>query len=264
MGSSAKHVVLFVIDGLRPDGLQHAETPVMDGLIASGVHTLQGQTVMPSVTLPCHMSLFLGVNPGRHGITTNTWTPQVRPVPGLMEVIHQAGGSTSAFYNWEPLRDVARPGALDASFFLNNCHESSGVGDSALADLAADWLDRRAYTFSFMYFGYVDTAGHDAGFESDLYRQAIANADRCVGRVMDVLPEGCHVIVTTDHGGHEQSHGTDCEEDMTIPFILKGPTFPAGEVIERQVHITDVAPTVMDLLGLASPEEWIGKPIRVG
>ena len=263
MESSVKHIALFVIDGLRPDGLQQADTPVLDGLMASGVHTLRGRTVMPSVTLPCHMSLFLGVNPGRHGITTNTWTPQVRPVPGLIDVIHQAGGTTAAFYNWEPLRDVARPGALDASFFLNNCHDAGGAGDSELADLAADWLGQHPYTFSFVYFGYVDIAGHDAGFASEPYRQAIANADRCIGRVMAALPQECTVIVTTDHGGHEQSHGTDCDEDMIIPFVLSGPGYPAGRVIEGPVHITDVAPTVLDLLGVAPPDEWIGKPIHV-
>jgi hypothetical protein len=208
------------------------------------------------------MSLFLGVKPGRHGITTNTWTPQVRPVPGLIDVIHQAGGSTSAFYNWEQLRDVARPGSLNASFFLNNCHDAEGVGDTALADLAADWLGQHPYTFSFVYFGYVDIAGHDAGFASEPYRQAIANADRCIGRVMDTLPQECAVIVTADHGGHEQSHGTDCDEDMTIPLILSGPGFPAGAEIEGPVQITDVAPTVLDLLGLAPPNEWIGRPIQ--
>jgi hypothetical protein len=40
---------------------------------------------MPSVTLPCHTSMFRGVTPERHGITTNTWTPQVRPVPSIID-----------------------------------------------------------------------------------------------------------------------------------------------------------------------------------
>ncbi len=32
-----KHVALFVVDGMRPDGLQNADTPTMDGLIAGDV-----------------------------------------------------------------------------------------------------------------------------------------------------------------------------------------------------------------------------------
>ena len=120
-----ENVVLFLVDGMRPDGLQQADTPVMDGLIASGAHTLAGRTVMPSITLPCTTSLFLAVPPERHGITTNTWVSPERPVAGLIDAVHQAGGRTASFYNWEQLRDLSRPGSLAASFFLATL---SGVG----------------------------------------------------------------------------------------------------------------------------------------
>jgi predicted AlkP superfamily pyrophosphatase or phosphodiesterase len=50
----AKHIILFVIDGMRPDGLQQAETPNIDWLIAAGACTWQAQTVTPSISLPCH------------------------------------------------------------------------------------------------------------------------------------------------------------------------------------------------------------------
>jgi hypothetical protein len=87
----ANHVVLFVVDGLRPDGLQEADTPHIDGLIAGGAATWQAQSVTPSITLPCHASLFLAVPPARHGVVTNVWMPPQPPVPGLIEVVHQAG-----------------------------------------------------------------------------------------------------------------------------------------------------------------------------
>ena len=70
----ATKAVLFVVDGMRPDGLQRADTPVMDRLISSGVHTFAARTLMPSITLPCLASLFLSVDPAEHGVTTNTWT----------------------------------------------------------------------------------------------------------------------------------------------------------------------------------------------
>jgi predicted AlkP superfamily pyrophosphatase or phosphodiesterase len=259
--TGTKKVVLFLIDGLRPDGLKQADTPIIDGLMASGAHTLAGRTVMPSVTLPCHASLFMSVAPERHGITSNTWAPQGRPVPGLIDVIHKAGGKTASFYNWEELRDMSRPGSLDVSFFLNNCHERTG--DLKLADLAANWLGRNEADFTFVYLGYTDTAGHDYGWMSGPYLQAIADADRCVGRVLEVLDEDCIAMITSDHGGHGRSHGTDCDEDMVIPFIVSGdPGIPAGHVIERQVNITDVAPTITSLLGLDPPTEWRGAALR--
>jgi len=122
----AKPVVLFLVDGMRPDGLQRADTPTMDHLIATGAHTMSARTVMPSITLPCHASLFLGVMPARHGITTNTWAPPARPVPGIFEVLHDEGYTAACFYNWEQLRDLGRPGTLDASFYVRLKHETDG------------------------------------------------------------------------------------------------------------------------------------------
>ena len=51
---------------------------------------------------------------------------------------------------------------------------------------------------------------------------------------------------TADHGGHDRTHGTDSPEDMTIPFIIKGKDFKAGEKLEN-VSIKDIAPTVAKL-----------------
>ena len=118
-------VILFLVDGMRPDGLQQADTPILDRLIATGSSTMRARTVMPSVTLPCHMSLFHSVGPDRHGITTNTWMPQVRPIPGLTDAIHAAGKRTAAFFNWEELRDLSRPGSLDNIYFSASAQDLS-------------------------------------------------------------------------------------------------------------------------------------------
>jgi len=251
---------LFLVDGMRPDGMQRAATPVMDQLVASGAHTLSARTVMPSVTLPCLTSLFLGVPPARHGITTNIWAPPARPVPGLMDVIQQAGKRAASFYNWEPLRDLSQPGSLSASFFLKNNHAPEGDGE--LADLATRWVRSNRVDFIFVYLGYVDTAGHDHGWMSQPYLSAIANADRCIGKVMDAMPADATIIVMSDHGGHAQSHGTDGDEDTTIPFIIGGPRIPRAHAIRQQIQITDIAPTVATLLGLNIPAAWMGTSIR--
>jgi len=106
----AKQVILFVIDGLRPDALQQTHTLEMDKLVAQGAHTRRAQTVTPSVSLPCHTSLFFAVPPARHGVVSNVWTPLQPSVPSLIEVVHQAGLGTAAFYTWEELRDLASQG----------------------------------------------------------------------------------------------------------------------------------------------------------
>jgi predicted AlkP superfamily pyrophosphatase or phosphodiesterase len=259
MMNKTKNVLLVLVDGMRPDGLQQAETPTMDRLVASGSSTLLARTVTPSVSLPCITSLFLGVPPERHGITTNLWMPPARPVPGLMDIIQQSGGQAASFYNWEELRDLSRPGSLQAAFFLRDCYTPQS--DTQLTDLAIKWLRDNPFSFAFVYLGYTDIAGHDHGWMSEQYITAISNADRCIARLLEVLQQDSLVVVTADHGGHDRTHGTDSPEDMLIPLILRGRGLPAGSAIPGLVSILDIAPTICGWLGIDPPREWAGKDL---
>jgi len=249
-------VVLFVIDGL-----QQADAPHIDTFVSSGACTYAARAVMPSSTLPCHVSMCRGVPPERHGITTNTWVPPVRPVPSIIDVVHAAGRPTSSFYNWEQLRDLSDPGSLDRAIFLNNCGDPHG--DQELAELAASCLkDQGENGFAFVYLGHVDIAGHDYGWMSAEYLRAVERADRAVGTVLEVLDRNRTVcIVTSDHGGHAQTHGTDLDEDLTIPWVIAGPGVPPGLAIQAQVDLIDNPPTIAALLGIEPAPEWTGKVV---
>jgi len=135
-----KKVVLFLVDGMRPDALAQVNTPVMDRMMQQGMFTLAAQTVMPSVTLPSHMSLFFSSVPGRHGIVTNTFTPMVRPIPSLFDVLHNNDYKTASFTNWEQLRDLSAPGSLTVSFMLANLKLPIGEADVELTQFALSWL----------------------------------------------------------------------------------------------------------------------------
>ena len=78
-------VVLILVDGMRPDSFQDLEKA--REIAKRGASTMTATTVMPSITLPCHMSLFHSVDPSRHGTTTNVYAPQVRPINGLFDVL---------------------------------------------------------------------------------------------------------------------------------------------------------------------------------
>ena len=104
-----RKVLLILADGFRPDSLAACGHPFADQMLTLGSYCLDTLTVWPSVTLPCHMSLFHGISPDRHGILTNTYVPQVRPVNGLCEQLKAAGKTSAFFYDWEELRDLSRP-----------------------------------------------------------------------------------------------------------------------------------------------------------
>ena len=78
-------VILISIDGMRPDGFLACGNPFIEEMMKISSYTLAGKTVFPSVTLPCHTSMFHSVPPERHGITTNLYIPFARPLNGLFD-----------------------------------------------------------------------------------------------------------------------------------------------------------------------------------
>ena len=113
-----------------------------------------------------------------------------------------------------------------------------------------------------MYLGTVDTAGHYYGWMSAGYLGQIAIVDQALGTILDALPAGATVLLQSDHGGHERSHGTDMSEDLTIPWMAAGPTIRPGHTIAAPVSLLDTAPTLARLLGIAPHHEWEGRSVE--
>src|SRR5260221_11389933 len=106
----------------------------------------------------------------------------------------------------------------------------------------------------------TDLTGHAQGWMSAAYPDAIAGADRAVGRVLAALPAGPTVIVTADHGGHDFNHGTTQPADMLIPWVVAGPRV-AVRTLTTKVVTTDTAATAAWVLGLSLPGGPPGRPI---
>ncbi len=254
-----KKVILISIDGMRPDGLCQCKNPYLDELKKIGSYTFNARTVFPSVTLPCHTSLFHSVTPERHGTTTNDYAPQVRPIPGLFEQIKNAGKVSGMFYGWEPLRDVSRPESLMEACYINAyAFEHT---DGMLTDRALEYVKRANPDFVFLYMVETDEkGGHDNGWMSEAYLDYIRHAIDNVKKVVENCGEEYTVIITADHGGHDRAHGTEMDEDMTIPMIFVGPDFEAGKEL-KDVSILDIAPTIAEIMNVSKPREWEGKSL---
>ena len=249
-------VLLILADGMRPDSLTNI--PQVADMKKKAAWTMAAKTVFPSVTLPCHMSLFHSVDPTRHGTTTNVYAPQVRPVDGLFEVLAAQKKRTAMFYSWEQLRDIARPGKLNYSLFCRFGRLSDKETNRVIADAALEYIAEADPDFTFLYLHAPDEVGHKEGWMSAAYMEAVQDSWDQVERILEKLPQDYTVIVTADHGGHDRIHGTDLPEDMTIPLFAMGPDFIPGQQLEN-VSILDIAPTVAALLGVEPGEEWEGK-----
>lgn len=250
-------VVLISIDGMRADGVQLCGNPYVEELKKIGSYTFNARTVFPSVTLPCHMSMFHSVTPERHGITTNVYVPQVRPVNGLFEQIMLSGKNSAMYYGWEPLRDISRPKSLVAAEYINA--RSLEHTDGLLTESALKYIDKTKPEFVFLYMVETDEkGGHDCGWMSEIYLDYVSCAIDNAKRVIEEVGEEYTVIITSDHGGHDRSHGTEMEEDMKIPMFFVGKEFEAGKELEN-VSILDLAPTIAEILNVPKPREWEGK-----
>jgi len=264
--SLAKQAILFVVDGLRPDALHQALTPEIDRLAAQGAYTWGAQTVIPSISLPCHASMFCAVPPTYHGIIDNVWTPSQPPVPSLIEVVHQSGLGTAAFYSWEPLRDLARPGSLDVAYYRRLADPEGDRGAEEIASAAAKYVVQERPAFTFVYLGAPDEVGHRYGWMSAPYLQSVSQADRAIGLVMKQMRavgslNDSAFLILADHGGHDSDHSAGLSQDLTIPWIVSGPGVRRGHQIQRAVSIMDTAPTLAHLLGLSLPAEWSGQVV---
>ena len=249
-------LILVSIDGMRPDGALACGNPFVEKMMSIGSYCLEERTVMPSVTLPCHMSMFHSVPPMRHGIVTNTYTPMVRPMNGLFEQAKMAGKKTAMFYGWEPLRDISRPGSLDAAEYVNSYlteHTDGILTDKAMAHISAYAPD-----LVFLYMVETDEkGGHDVGWMSETYLSYVNAAVDNARRVYEKFGDEYTIIVTADHGGHDRGHGSDMAEDMTIPLFLIGKEFEPGKKLES-ASILDIAPTSAAVLGVYPAPEWEG------
>jgi arylsulfatase A-like enzyme len=106
-----------------------------------------------------------------------------------------------------------------------------------------------------------------------LYDGEILYTDREVERLIQEMKrigvfENALVVVTSDHGEEFLDHGawehqkTLYEEQLRIPLLVKlpGSTSSAGRV-KGQVSLVDVAPTVLDVLGIEAPESFEGRSL---
>ncbi|MBQ9754804.1 MAG: alkaline phosphatase family protein [Lentisphaeria bacterium] len=254
-------VFLALIDGMRPDSLTSCSHPFFRELLQTSRYSMNMRTIMPSVTLPCHMSLFHSVSAERHGILTNTYVPQVRPVNGICEHLAASGKRCAFFYTWEPLKDLSRPLALSRANYYSGRLYTYAKADRMVTEDAERMLQSGdTPDFIFFYQCRADEDGHKYGWMSEQYIQAVSDSLDNIQHVAKQLPSDYAFILTADHGGHDRSHGTDSAEDMTTPFFLRHNSITPGE-INGTPGILDIAPTVASCLGLLPDPDWEGNSL---
>ena len=131
-----------------------------------------------------------------------------------------------------------------------------------VADRCVERIESGAYDVIILNFANCDMVGHTGVFDAAV--KAAETVDTCVGRVVDAtLKMGGIAMITADHGNAEvmtQPDGSPMTAHTTnpVPFILCG----AGTEL-REGRLADIAPTILDVMGLAVPEEMDGQTLIV-
>ena len=133
--------------------------------------------------------------------------------------------------------------------------------DTILTDEAIRVIDELSPDFVLLYM--VDTdekGGHDSGWMTEEYLKRVSIAIDNAKRIIDRYSGEYSVIITSDHGGHDRSHGTEMPEDMIIPMFFIGERFEGGRVLS-DVSLLDIAPTVADIMGMEPDPDWEGHSV---
>lgn len=106
----------------------------------------------------------------------------------------------------------------------------------------------------------ADMVGHTGNFKATV--QAIETLDRCLGKVLDTLKvSGGEAIITADHGNAERMFDATTQQPHTahtsepVPFVYVG---RSAQIAKPQGALSDIAPTLISLLGLPVPVEMTG------
>ncbi len=170
------------------------------------------------------------------------------------------------------------------TYFFNGGDEADHVGEDRVlvpsprdvasydlkpemsADRLADEFVERigdGYAFAVVNFANPDMVGHTGVIPAVV--TAVETADRCLGRVVDATHEaGGVALIIADHGNAEQMLEADGVSPHTahttnpVPAILTD----SGAALRDDGELSDVAPTVLALLGFAQPLQMSGKSLE--
>lgn len=163
--------------------------------------------------------MLTGVGPDKHQILWNDYEPDkgVVKLPTVWSVAkaHDATLKTALFAGKEKFKHLDIPGSLDRI-------EIPAYEAKTVAAAAAAYIQSDKPNLCFVHFADSDGAGHKHGWGSPQQIQAFVDEDAALGLLEDAvenagIAQNSVFILTADHGGHNNGHGSNDPVDMMIP-----------------------------------------------
>ncbi|HEV2494186.1 MAG TPA: sulfatase-like hydrolase/transferase [Terriglobia bacterium] len=285
-------VILVSVDTLRADHLSCYDyhrfpTPHIDSLRDEGTLFTQTDSVIP-LTLPSHTCLLTSTYPFVNGVEENE--DKLGPAqPTLAALLQSNGYRTAAFIGGYFLArrfGLGRGfGVYDAPFPDSSASLARPLDlkrpAARVAGEAMQWLkeNSRARFFVFMHFfdmhePYNPPASLKPHYGSDQYDAELGYVDEVLGRFWRFLEkehlyDRSLIILTADHGESLGEHGESThgyfiyQSTVHVPLIVKWPkgTGPYTREVTAPVSLIDVAPTILQVLGMTAPPTFQGQSL---
>lgn len=283
-GDVPADIILVTIDTLRADALgfrgnKRAQTPFLDSLAARGTVFTHAHA-HNVVTLPSHANILTGLYPWQHGVRDNAGFTLDAKHLTIAARLRETGFATGAFVSAFPLD--SRYG-LDRGFdvYDDSYPATANALDFAVQERpghetlqrAADWWNASAGKKRFLFVHlyephapYLPPPPFRDRYRNDPYHGEVAAVDamlaRALGPILEAAPNAL-VIITADHGealgDHgEKTHGLFAyESTLAVPLLVFDGSRRAT-IDDRYVRHIDIAPTILERVGIAAPPEWKG------
>jgi arylsulfatase A-like enzyme/cytochrome c-type biogenesis protein CcmH/NrfG len=288
-------VILISIDTLRSDhlpfyGYGAIQTPRLGKLRQDGILFEHAYSHMP-LTLPSHTTVLTGLLPAQSGVRDNVGYPLDKQAiaegrhPHLAKILKGHGYATAGAISAYVLQGKS---GISAGFDLydDDIEMRSSVGLGALQRPGIEtlkrvtpWLREHAAQPFFLFFHIYephtpyDPAPAFAALAKTPYDGEILVADDVVGKLIAELEQAgiydrALIVLFSDHGEGLGDHGEDehgvllYREALQVPLLVKLPgNQRAGASVERPVGLFDIAPTVLEALGIERPAVMTGESL---
>ena len=131
-----------------------------------------------------------------------------------------------------------------------------------VADEVENRINSEKYDVIILNFANCDMVGHTGIFDAAV--AAVEAVDKCVKKTVEaLLAKGGVALITADHGNADQMYEADgspftAHTTNKVPLILVGLN---GKELKDNGVLADLAPTMLEILGLPQPEEMTGKSL---
>lgn len=286
--AQAEHIVLVVLEGIKPSTIQSGTTPHLAKLAQEGAVSWSAQSISPPLTVSAMASLLTGLPVEKHRVTPDweqyDFARSFMRSPTVFDYMDLAGGAdTGVFLMDERLYQLIRPEIYvdkqvcgytkpqctpeTVSIYIQDFLKTvtSGKGSGFWLFGVPDLL--------VTHFPTAARIGQKYGWDSPKYSAAVTAIDNAIDQIkknyqdIGVLDRTMFIITGLNSGpltplAKKVKKGETVELDPTIPWIASGTNIKPNHTISQPVSLLDTAATIMYALGLETHTEWQSQAMK--